>query len=206
MKFFSPDSKFAQVMTSIGEMMMLNLCWIIASIPIITIGASNIAMYTVMRRRLRKENSGTIVPFFKAWWSNIKQGIAFWLAQLLISASLGLSMFLTLPTFFKVISLIVLILVSLTFSIIYPQIARFRNNWFAYLKNALVLLIPKLGWALLNMLMFLIPVGVFLVSPPFFLRLGWVWILFGFSVLFYLSSIIMQKVLKPMEDISSRRK
>jgi len=206
MKFFSPDSKFAQVMTSIGEMMMLNLCWIIASIPIITIGASNIAMYTVMRRRLRKESSGTMVPLLSLRRRrNIKQGIAFWLAQLLISASLGLSMFLTLPTFFKVISLIVLILVSLTFSIIYPQIARFRNNWFAYLKNALVLLIPKLGWALLNMLMFLIPVGVFLVSPPFFLRLGWVWILFGFSVLFYLSSIIMQKVLKPMEDLSSHR-
>ncbi len=202
MKFFSPDSKFAQVMTSVGEMMILNVCWIIASLPLITIGAANTAMYTVMGRRLRREGSGTIVPFFKAWWSNLKMGALFWAAQVFVSVSLGMTLFLPLPGFLKAIAMVLLILVTLLFSIIYPQIARFRNRWFAYLRNALILLIAKPGWVILNILLILSPVIFFLMAPVEFLRFGFIWILFGFSGLFYLSAMIMQKILNPLEELS----
>ena len=205
MKFFSPDSKFAQVMTFFGEMMLLNACWIVASIPLITMGAANTAMYTVMGRRLRQESSGTIVPFFRAWWSNLKTGILFWIAQLLVSFSLGLTLFLPLPVFLKVVAAILLALVTLVFSILYPQTARFRNRWLAYLKNALILLISKLGWVILNLGLFLSPALLFLLAPVEFLRFGFVWILFGFSMLFYFSARIMQNVLEPLENMSSRK-
>jgi len=205
MKFFSPDSKFAQTMTSLGEMMLLNLCWILASLPLVTIGAANVAMYTVMGRRLREEGSGTIVPFFKAWWKNLKMGTVFWIAQVFISFSLILTFFLTLPVFFKVISAIFLILVTLVFSTIYPQIARFRNRWFPYLRNAVILLVLRAGWVLLNLALFLLPVVLFLLFPIDFLQFGFLWILVGFSTLFFLSSEIMQKVLQPLEDLSPKK-
>lgn len=202
MKFFSPDSKFAQVMTSVGEMMLLNLCWIIASLPLITLGAANIAMYTVMGRRLREEGRGTVIPFFKAWWSNLKQGILFWVVQMFVSVSLGMTLFLPLPGVLKVIAAVLLILVTLLYSIIYPQIARFQNHWFAFLRNAVILLVLKLGGVVQNFFVILIPVILFLLVPMEFLRFGFVWILFGFSTLFYFSSKIMQKVLQPMAEIS----
>lgn len=205
MKFFSPDSKFTQMMTSFAEMMLLNLCWIVASLPLITIGAANTAMYTVMGRRLREEGSGTIVPFFKAWWSNLKTGTAFWAVQVLVSFSLTLILFLPLPSFLKVIAVVLLILVTLIFSILYPQAARFRNRWFAYLRNAVILLISKFGWVVLNLALFLSPVGLFLIAPVDFLRFGFIWILFGFSMLFYFSAEIMQKILQPLEKISHRK-
>lgn len=205
MNFFSPDSKFAQAMTSFGEMMLLNACWILASLPLVTIGAANAAMYTIMGRRLREEGSGTIVPFFKAWWSNLKQGILFWVAQVLISCSLGLTLILPLPGFLKVLAALLLILVTLLFSIIYPQVARFRNRWFPYLRNAVILLITKPGWVALNLALFLTPVGLFLLAPAESLYLGVIWILFGFSVLFLLSAEIMQKVLQPLEELSAQK-
>lgn len=202
MKFFSPDSKFAQAMTSLGEMMLLNMCWIVASLPLITIGAANTAMYTVMGRRLREEGSGTIVPFFKAWWSNLKMGSLFWAAQVFITVSLSMTLFLPLPVVIKVIAGVLLVLVTLLFSLIYPQIARFRNRWFAYLRNSVILLILRLGWVLLNMLLFLTPVIVFLLAPMEFLQFGFIWILFGFSGLFCISADIMQKILNPLEELS----
>lgn len=205
MKFFSPDSRFAQVMTAFGEMMLLNACWILASLPLATMGAANIAMYTVMGRRLRKEGSGTVTAFFKAWWSNLKTGTLFWMAQVLVSCSLGATLVLPLPDFLKVIAAVLLILVTLVFSILYPQIARFRNRWFACLKNALILLISKPGWVILNLGLFLSPALLFLLAPMEFLRFGFVWILFGFSMLFFLSAAIMQKVLEPLENMSSRK-
>lgn len=206
MKFFAPDSKFTQVMTSLGEMMLLNLCWIIASLPLITIGAANTAMYTVMGRRLREEGSGTVVPFFKAWWSNLKMGTLFWVAQVFVSVSLGMILFLPLPVILKVVAAVLLLLVTLLFSVVYPQIARFRNRWFAYLRNAVILLVIRLGWVLLNLLLFLTPIIVFLVAPMEFLQFGFIWFLFGFSTLFFLSAKIMQKILQPMEEVSSNPK
>jgi len=204
MQFFSPDSKFARIMTSVGEMMLLNVCWIIASLPIITMGASNTAMYVVMGRRLRGEGSGTVVPFFRAWWHNLKTSTALWGAQLLVSFSMGFSLVLTLPGLFQVIAAIFLVLVNLLFSLIYPQIARYRLRWFACLKNAIILLVLRLGWVLLNALLLLSPVILFLLVPMEALRFGFIWILFGFSGLFYLSARLMQKILNPLETLATK--
>ena len=201
MKFFSIDSRFYKFMMSVGEMMLLNLCWIIGSLPLLTAGAANIAMYTIMGRRLRGEDNGTVIPFFKVWRSNLKTGCLFWLFQLLMSTGLILYFFMPLPSAVKIAAGIVLVLLTLVFSAVYPQIARFRNRRFAYLKNALLLLLVKPGWLLLNLLLLLSPVLFFLITPEGFLRFGFVWILFGFSALFYLSARIMQKVLLPLENL-----
>ena len=204
MKFFSIDSKFYQIMMPIGEMMILNICFLLGCLPLVTIGAANTAMYTVMLRRLRGEGSGTIVPFFKAWWSNLKQGTLFWLVQAFMTVSLSLTFFLPLHVAFKVIAGIVLTLVALVFSIIYPQIARYRNRSFVYLRNAVILLVLRLKWVAQNFLVILSPVLLFLLVPVEFLRFGFVWILFGFSALFYLSAKVMQQVLQPLEELSRK--
>lgn len=205
MNFFSIDSKFYKVMMVVGEMMILNFCWILASLPLVTIGAANTAMYAVMGQRLRKENPGTVKPFFKAFWSNLLPATPFWLAQALITFSLGLILFLTLPVFLKVIAAVLLILVTAVFSILYPQIARFKNRWFPYLRNAIILLVTRLRYVLLNLLLLLIPGILFLISPIDFLRFGFVWLLIGFSGMFYFSAEIMQDVLQPLEELSAKR-
>jgi uncharacterized membrane protein YesL len=202
MKFFSLDSKFYRVMMSVGEMMILNFCWVIACLPLITVGAANTAMYTVMGRRLRDEGSGTVVPFFKALWKNIKKSTLFWVAQAFVTVSLSLFFFLPLPLFLKVAAGVLLALVTLVFSTIYPQIARFRNPTFAYLRNAVILLVLRLKWVLLNFLVILSPVIAFLLVPVEFLRFGFIWIVIGFSGLFYLSAKMMLNVLQPLEELS----
>lgn len=206
MNFLSPDSKFAQVMTSVGEMMLLNLCWILASLPLFTIGAANVAMYTVLGRRLRQEGSGTVGPFFKAYWRNLKMGSLFGVSQTLISASLIWILMLPLPKFLKGIAVVLLVLVTTVMGLIYPQIARFRNRWFPYLRNAIILTVLKFRWVMLHLLLILSPVLLFLLAPVDFLRLSILWVLFGFSALFYLSAKLMVKILQPLEEMAVKRK
>lgn len=203
MQLLSPDSKFAQVMTSVGEMMLLNICWILASLPLFTIGAANAAMYTVLGRRLRSEGSGTVVPFFKAFRKNLKMGTLFWVAQAFISVSLTMILVLPLPKLLKGIAAVLLVLVTAVLGLIYPQIARFRNRWFSYLRNGVILLVLKFGWVMLNLLLILLPVLVFLLMPVEFLRWSVLWLLFGFSALFYLSAKLMVKILQPLEALAA---
>ena len=206
MKLFSIDSKFYQVMMPVGEMMLLNFCWIFGCLPLVTIGAANAAMYTVMGRRVRGEGSGTIVPFFKAWWSNLKQGSLFWLVQVFMTGSLGMIFFLPMPTFLKITAGILLALVTLIFSLIYPQLARYRNRWFPYVRNALILLVLRLKWVLLNLLVILLPPILFLLAPVDFLQFGFLWIVIGVSLVFYLSARVMQKALEPLEELAEQRR
>ena len=206
MKFFSIDSPFYKFMMSVGEMMILNFCFLLGCLPLVTIGAANAAMYTVMRQRVLDEGSGTVGPFFRAWWGNLKQGSLFWLVQAFMTVSLGMIFFMTLPTFLKVIAGILLFLVTVVFSLIYPQLARFRNRWFPYVRNAVILLVLRLKWVLLNLLVILLPLILFLLAPVDFLRLGFVWILIGFSLVFYLSAKVMLKVLDPLEELAKQHK
>lgn len=206
MKFFSIDSKFYKFMMPIGEMMILNVCWILGCLPLVTIGAANAAMYTVMRQRVLNEGSGTIVPFFKAWCSNLKQGSLFWLVQVFMTVSLGMILFMTLPLFLKIIAGVLLVLVTLVFSLIYPQLARFRNRWFPYVRNAVILLVLRLKWVLLNLLVILIPLIAFLLMPMEFLRFGFIWIVIGVSAVFHLSAKVMLKVLEPLEELAEKRR
>ena len=206
MKFLSLDSKFYKFMMPIGEMMLLNFCWIIGSLPLVTIGASHAAMYTVMGRRVRGEGSGTIVPFFKAWWGNLKQGTLFWLVQVFMTVSLSMFFFLPLPLGLKILAGVLLALVTLVFSLIYPQLARYRNRWFPYVRNAVILLVLRLKWVLLNFLVILSPLIAFLLVPVEFLRFGFIWIVIGISGLFYLSAKVMQKALEPLEELAEKRR
>ncbi len=206
MKFFSIDSKFYKFMMPVGEMMLLNFCWILGCLPLVTVGAANAAMYTVMGRRVRGEGSGTIVPFFRAWRSNLKQGSLFWLVQVFMTGSLGMFFFLPLPRGLKILAGVLMALVSLVFSLIYPQLARYRNRWFPYVRNAVILLVLRLRWVLLNLLVIAIPLLAFLLVPVEFLQFGFIWIVIGVSVLFYLSARVMQKVLEPLEELAEQRR
>ena len=206
MKLYSIDSKFYQVMMPVGEMMLLNFCWIIGCLPLVTIGAANAAMYTVMGRRIRGEGSGTIVPFFRAWWSNLKLGSLFWLVQAFMTGSLGMIFFLPMPAALKIAAGILLALVTLVFSLIYPQLARYRNRWFPYVRNAIILLVLRLKWVLLNLLVILLSAILFLLAPVDFLQFGFLWIVIGVSLVFYLSARVMQKVLEPLEKLAEQRR
>lgn len=203
MSFFSLDSKFMQVMTSVGEIMLLNLCFLLGCLPLFTIGASVTAMYVMMGRRLRGEGSGTIVPFFKAWWQNLRLSTGFWLAQVVLSVLLAGWIFLAPLQPLMPMGILLLVLLNLAFSLVYPLIARYKNNWFRHLRNAVILLIARLGWVCLNSLIFLSPLLFFLLLPVDFLKLGFIWLLFGFSLLFYLSAWVMRKITQPLEQLNA---
>ena len=47
MKFFSYDSKFSQIVLAGCQACLLNLLWVICSLPVFTIGASTTALYYV---------------------------------------------------------------------------------------------------------------------------------------------------------------
>ena len=72
-KIFNIESKFVQGLATAGNLIILNLLWILTSLPIITIGASTTAMYAVAFKYADDTDDAVLKPFFKAFVSNFKK-------------------------------------------------------------------------------------------------------------------------------------
>ncbi len=75
MKFFSVESPIYKFMQSLWDILKLNFMWIIFCIPIVTIGGSTIAAFSVLLRMSEDQEGNVIKDFWKAFKENWKQGI-----------------------------------------------------------------------------------------------------------------------------------
>lgn len=78
MKFFRYDSGFWSVMERVFDWMLLNLLWLVTSLPIVTLGVSTAALTEVSRRMEQGEEPPVFKSYFKAWASHWKTATALW--------------------------------------------------------------------------------------------------------------------------------
>lgn len=75
MKFFSIDSPFYRFMQRLWDVCKLNLIWLLFSLPVITIGGSTIAAFSVTLKMTEEREGDIIKDFIKGFKTNWKQGI-----------------------------------------------------------------------------------------------------------------------------------
>ena len=79
------DNDFSHVLKNIPRFLVLNILWVICSIPVFTIGASTCAAYYVTLKILCDDDvslNNTAKLFFKAFKDNFKYGTIMWLITL----------------------------------------------------------------------------------------------------------------------------
>lgn len=159
MKLFSIDSPIMQFLSRLTDIIILNFLFLICSLPIITIGASTTALYSVTLKMVKNEESYILRSFFSAFKSNFKHSTVSWL--LLLSA--GIVVWLdyrilgidggTLPRIFSYILVPVCMILVFTFLYIFPFIARFENTIRNSLKNAFLISIAQFHYTILLVLL-----------------------------------------------------
>ena len=77
------DSGIMRVLSKICDIVCLNVLWLVCSLPIITIGASTTALYTVMLKLVKNEEGYIFKGFLHAFKLNFKQSTIIWLILLL---------------------------------------------------------------------------------------------------------------------------
>ena len=89
---FNSDSGFSKFMNRIADLFILNILWIFCSIPIITIGATTTALYSVNLKFIDNEEGNLIKTFFKSFKENFKKSTIIWLIILSVSIILGVNL------------------------------------------------------------------------------------------------------------------
>lgn len=190
--FFNSDSRFSIFMNRISDLFILNILWIIFSIPIITIGASTSALYSVDLKLLDSEEGYIIKSFFKAFKENFKKSTILFVFIVFISILLGTNLifwlkcnlsisYFTLP--FILFFLFIFLLVT---PYIFPTLTKTKCSILSIVKYSFFVSLKNLPYSILIVVFGVSTLFATIYFPAFFLFM----ILLGVSIHSYMVSRI----------------
>lgn len=77
--FFDPDGKMMELLWKPIHIMFLNLLWVLFSLPIVTIGASTTALYSVLIKMRNNKEGKLFRDFWNAFRQNFRQATIIWM-------------------------------------------------------------------------------------------------------------------------------
>ena len=149
-KFFNMDSPIMRFMTKVADIMILNLLFILTSLPVITIGAAWTSLYYVSMKLVRDEEGGIVRSFFHSFRINFRQATILWLgtvavfavliADLLILAQIDSPYAAAMNMGVLIIGVVILMILQYLF----PLVAKFDASLKQTLKNACLMAVAHL--------------------------------------------------------------
>lgn len=205
MNFFVIDSPVMRFLGRIGDIIILNLIFVVTALPVITVGTALSALYTVAMKLARGEDPSVLREYMRAFRRNMKPATICWL----IMAAAGALIFLdfrlagafggALYTVVRLLLAMIFGVWMLTFLYLFPYIARFENTVFHSVKNALFLSAAHLPS---TVMMLVISVGLIVVtlftSRTFVIgTIGWFFA--GFAAVAYTQSFLFSRIFSKYE-------
>ena len=167
--FFSTDSKLYRFMSRLTDLLKLNLMWLVFSIPIVTIGISTIAAYTVALKIAENREGYIAREFLEAFTANWKQGIA----MTFINAICIWALWLDYQVFnaveensvvFLIVGMISAYVFLFSLLYVYPLLARYENTVMNSLKNSFRIGMKYFLRSLLLIILLVLEAGVMFLN------------------------------------------
>lgn len=200
MKLLSYDSPPIQFLSKVGDILILNLLFLLCCVPVVTVGAAQAGLLTALKVLHDKEDdSSCLKAFFRGFADGFWKITALWcvflaLAMLLMGNLLGTMFYQysdpNAPVGMSVAALCVLCLFEVLIVLFH---SRFRCTVLQLIKNAGLLLIAYPARALLTLAVTWLPLAVFLLDAYLFMQLTPVLLLVYFSLAYSLTLRIMEK-------------
>ena len=165
------ENGFFLFMSRIGDIVFLNLCFLLTCIPVITAGTALISLYTVTLKMAQNQEGYVIKSYFKAFKDNLKQGIIVGGMLELILAVLGYDAWMLLSSresysaagFF--VTAAALLIVFAVMQYLFPLMARYENSIGMSLRNAGLLAISRLPYTIVLLVLAAVPAVFILLTP-----------------------------------------
>ena len=201
--FFRQEGRIMQVLSTLADLVLLNLLTILCSLPIFTLGAAVTALYDSIGH-LQQGDGGLFSGYFQAFRANFRQSALAWLVLLSILAAIlyALMHLLSAGTSgsFVPVLLFLLAVWSMVLAWTFPIQAQFSPPAFHTLAYAFVCAIKFLPRTICMAALNVLPAALYLLLPKITVQFGFIWVLVYFSAAAYavrklipdLSSVIPQ--------------
>ena len=200
-KLFRMDSPLMRFLTKIADLMVLNILFCVTSIPLITIGASWTALYSVTLKMVRDEEGSVSRSYFRSFRQNFRQATLLWLGVLVVLALLVLDIRVlngmaggTAPGLLRGGVEILALLGIMVLQYLFPSLARFEASLADTLKNACMMALAHLPKTALMTAAVVGAVWITLINNTTIAVGLMVWPLIGFSLMAFGNSGILRKI------------
>lgn len=203
--FKNPDTPLAVFLRTIGDLIGLNLLFLLCCIPVITIGPALSAMYAVLFHQNRGETVPVIRTFFKNFRDNFLQALVFELIMVFLGViawadiTFALTFEGNLRTVFIVVGAIVGSLAMIIWTLGIAQQSIYQNTIKNYLINSFKLAVCAPIQLVLTWVVWLAPVALIIFAPQVAINIGAFYIMMGASLPAFITSKILQTVFNKCE-------
>lgn len=153
------------------DFLLLNLMWLAACLPVVTIFPSTAAMFGVVRDWVRGKEGGLMRAFVMRFRENLGQSLLVGVVWTVFGVALFLDFLLanqlSYEAEFVVKSLLVLVSCVYAFGSIFlfPVMVHYETDWKTVIKNSLLLSIGRLPTTLVGLVFVVVMVGLTLFVP-----------------------------------------
>lgn len=203
---FNYDNPVWRFIGKLGDLILLNILWIICSIPVFTIGASTTAVYYVTLKLSRDEDDSTIRSFFSSFKSNFGQATGIWLIFLAAGIVLGVDCWFfssgqmaVSPGLGAVLTAVsggLLFLYGFTITYVFPLQARFYNSIKRTIFNAFFMSIRHLVYTVPMIIIDGCLVAAACFSFIFLPQIFIFFLLFGMPLIAFVNSYFFNTIFK----------
>lgn len=200
MGIFSQNSGFVKFVNRALDVLLLNILWLAFSIPIITIGASTCAAFSVTLKMVDDEEGYVAKMFVKAFKENFKKGTLMWLISLpwllltlaawrIVAIAQDYYLLIMIGAIFLTASYIAFNLYA------YPLIARYDNSLKNMIKNSLGITLTHFGKTMLIVILVALEILI-IIFNRYTLFVG---ILIGPEFIIYTISGISKRIFQQLD-------
>lgn len=204
-RMLSNDSPIIRFLIRGTDLVLLNMLFILSSLPILTIGASITSLVTSWQRILKNNDQRITAGYFQIFRENLKKstllfilliltGTFFLLDYMLLSQQAILT---------KLIGITILIPFCVVWLLVFifgfAYIGRYENSLQMVIKNSLLIALNNLSKAVILVVMNILIVYFSISTPERLLTAIYINTFFGFSLLACINGILIQKAFKKIE-------
>ena len=198
MKKFGIDNPFFGFMGRLGDILILNILFVITCIPVVTIGTSLCAMYQVTLRMARKESNYVAGEYFRAWKAEWKQSTVIWLIMLAAGCLLVFDVIVGRDMWNLLNAAVgaLLFVWGMLFTYVFAVQARFVNTVRNTFKNAMYMAVRHFPFAVLMLALNLLPVLCILLGTAAMAMATPIYVVVGFALTARINAVLLNRIFK----------
>ncbi|MCF4120998.1 YesL family protein [Antribacter sp. KLBMP9083] len=200
-RIFDADSPLLRFLTKVADLMILNIVFVVTSVPVITLGASLTALNYTAMKIVTNECESVTGDYFRSLRANFRQGTLLGLAvaflALVLAAWYMAVEILDVPALAQLVLQAICYLVAfrvvLAALYAFPYLAKFENSVRDVLNNSRLMSLRHLFASLTVLLVTALPV-VITVFYPAATVYGLLWFLIGFAGTAFVNGFVFTSI------------
>lgn len=192
----SPEGSIIYALTKAGQIIILNIVWLLSCIPIVTIGTATTSLYYAMMKNIRRNRSYPLAEYWASFKRTFGKGCAFtmiagvWMFLLYHLETIAMAGGGSTGIFLSRLYLALMAVTVAVLIYLFPVLSRFTMSMTAMVKLAFVMAVRYIGYTVLILMgtVFLIWAWIYYLPMPTIFFLPGMWC--------YLCTFMIEKALR----------